>query len=294
MSRPFHERGFVGVEAGDLWAVLPKEVSAVSAAEAAKDAPPSPLPDAVAHALDRLNAAQEAYNRAWQDIAEVRYQTFSDWHKFMVAYYSDQDWLQHFRENADSMRDFTERVDLDPLTAKLSVAGVLLGRENSWQCQGAVVANLDIATGVSTPDAFANSTLAAQVLLRLKSLAGTLNLAGLSSSFKIVPQSVARFWRPREPVVLVSGEEAVSTPRHGEDGQLPCTGLTLPDIPGSPAFLSTVDELKPMVGDPALQTQGEPPWHPILLEWSLDVSPVTSQRVRNEAAATHSTISRSF
>jgi hypothetical protein len=148
-----------------------------------------------------------------------------------------------------------------------------------------LVASLDLATGVSIPGTFANSTLAAQVLLRLKSLAAALNVAGLASSFKIVPQSVARFWRPREPVVLVSGDEAVSTPRHGEDGQLPCTGLTLPDVPGSSAFFSAVDDLKPSTGDPALQTQNEPPWHPILLEWSVDVSPVISLRAPNAPAA---------
>jgi hypothetical protein len=285
-----HGRGFVGIEAGDLWAIRPKSAPVTSAqqacaAAAAKDSITTQIPDPVAHALDELNGAQEAYYRARQDIVETRYQTFSDWHKFMVAFYSNANWLQNFRVNSDSMRDFTERVDVGPLTQKLTATGLLKHQGLVWQCQGAVAATLDLGAGVLTPSTFANSTLAAQVLLRLKALIDALNAAGLSATWEITPQPAARFWRPREPVVLVSGDEAVSTPRHGEDGALPAGVLSIPDTPGSAAFFNAIGSLKPASGDPGLQTQKEPPWHPILLEWAVDVSPVTSQRVVNSDAA---------
>src|SRR5215213_4274342 len=61
-----HQRGFRGLAGGSLWAVLPSKpkLQPVTAAEANKDeAKQSPLPDAVAHALDALNSAQEDYDK---------------------------------------------------------------------------------------------------------------------------------------------------------------------------------------------------------------------------------------
>jgi hypothetical protein len=75
-----HQRGFRGLAGGSRWTVLKKRSQPVSAAEANRDPLPLPhLPDAVAHALNALNAAQEAYDMAIREIAEQRYQTYCDW-----------------------------------------------------------------------------------------------------------------------------------------------------------------------------------------------------------------------
>ncbi len=60
----------------------------------------------MSHALDALNTAQEAYNVAQQEIVELRYQTFCDWHKFLSAYHSDAVDLQPFRRQSADLGNF--------------------------------------------------------------------------------------------------------------------------------------------------------------------------------------------
>ena len=79
-----HQRGFRGFAGGHRWAVLPKSQQPASAKDAKQDVVPA-LPDSVAHALDALNVTQEAYDMAHQEIVELRYQTFCDWHKYLTA-----------------------------------------------------------------------------------------------------------------------------------------------------------------------------------------------------------------
>ncbi|HEU4833146.1 MAG TPA: hypothetical protein VFS90_01985, partial [Pyrinomonadaceae bacterium] len=80
-----HQRGFRGFAGGHRWAVLPVSQQPMSATDGKQD---PALPDSVAHALDALNTAQEAYDMAQQEIVELRYQTFCDWHRFLVAFNS--------------------------------------------------------------------------------------------------------------------------------------------------------------------------------------------------------------
>jgi hypothetical protein len=140
------------------------------------------------------------------------------------------------------------------------------------------------ATNALTPAQPANKTLAVQVILRLKALVDTLIAAKVTEQFEIAHRPADHFWRPREPVVLLSGPVAVSTPRHGEDGNLACGVLAMPDAPGTAAFINAVDTLKPAASDdPSLQTQSGSPWHPIILEWSVSVQPVSAGRQPNSA-----------
>jgi hypothetical protein len=287
-----HQRGFRGIAGGNRWAVIPRRKRTVSAAAATRDAAPlPPLPVAVAHALNALNSAQDAYDMAQQEIAELRYQTFCDWHKFLDAFNSNASALTPF--HSASVMDFLERQPLALLNKKIGHAGTLSvtskrGKSDLPSGSGllTVVATanpprttLDLSTNTLTPAHPANTTLAVQVVLRLKALADTLIAAKITSHYEIANHSAEHFWRPREPVVLLSGPVAISTPRHGEDGDLACAVLDMPDVPGTAAFIAAIDTLKPA----SLDDRDSPsqPWHPIILEWSVSVKPMKAGRTAN-------------
>jgi len=279
-----HQRGFRGLAGGNRWAVLPKQTNPppISAAKANQNIiPQPPLPDAVAHALDALNTAQEAYNMAQQEIAELRYQTFCDWHKFLTACYSDLPGIGPFNAQKFDLGNFISQQDLQWLTRKIDQAGKLVLTNDTAEAEGLITATLALNTSALTPAQPENKTLAVQVVLRLKTLIDYLIAAKITDQFEIQSRPSENFWRPREPVVLLSGPVAVSTPRHGEDGNLACTVLDLPDAPGTQAFLNAVDKLKPAGESPFVQTQSSSPWHPIILDWSISVSPAKTGREPN-------------
>ncbi|HEY0038633.1 MAG TPA: hypothetical protein VGB66_18180, partial [Longimicrobium sp.] len=278
-----HEKGFVGVGGGTRWAVLPQRTppDRASAGDGG-DAQP-PLPDAVAGALDRLNAAQEAYDLTCQEIAELRYQAFFDWHKYLTVLHTSANWAPPYTTNAQSFEQFITDVDLALVNGRAALAGTLSAPADGtvWTAGGSATATLDTSNATLAPPSPANATLAVQVLLRLKALLDAVQAAGLASTVQVIAQPAERFWRPREPVVLLSGDVAVNSDRHGEDGDLPCVVVSVPDAPGTAAFVSAADTLKPAAGDPALQTQNAPPWHPILLEWGVSMLGVTAGRPSN-------------
>jgi hypothetical protein len=289
-----HQRGFRGFAGGNRWSVLPKAKSPrpASAADANLYAlPQPPLPDSVAHALDALNTSQENYNMAQQEIVELRYQTFCDWHKFLSALYSDSVSLQPYRDQSDDLSNFIKSQGLQPLNDKISLAGTLVVEKDKVKAATLVeeknkanagdTVTLDLSTNALTPAKPANVTLAVEVILRLKALVDMLAKAKLTDHFELALRQAENFWSPREPVVLLSGPVAVSTPRHGEDGDLACAVLNLPDArPGTAAFIAAV--VKPAEsGDPSIQAQTASPWHPIILEWSVSVQPVIEGRTAN-------------
>lgn len=277
-----HERGFRGVAGGNRWEVHPIRAQVASAADANNDAVSQPpLPEAVAHALDALNTAQETYDTARQEILELRYQTFCDWHKFLAAYYSNGE-LERFRTQSADLATFIEKQSLKLLNDKTDQAGKLVLTEDAATAEGKIAATLTLRGNTLTPPQPENTTLAVQVILRLKTLIDTMVQAEITDHFGIVSRPSEHFWSPREPVVLLSGPVAVTTPRHGQDGDLPCAVLDLPGNPGTEAFINAVDTLKSKIpSDPCSHTQSDSPWHPIVLEWSVSVQPVKAGRKAN-------------
>lgn len=277
-----HQRGFRGFAGGHRWAVLPKEQRLISAVDPKQDAAP-PLPELVAHALDALNGAQEAYDMAQQEIVELRYQTFCDWHKYLAALYSDSQDLQPFQGQSSNLEGFITSQDIKLLDDKVERAGKLVVDKETVKAVGKKsTTSLILAFNALEPKNPANDNLAVQVILRLKMLIDTLNATQITDKFEITNQPAEHFWRPNDPVVLLSGPVAVSTQRHGEGGDLPCAVLSVPDAPGTEAFVNAVESLKPSgPHDPAIQTQTESPWHPIILEWGVTVEPVQIGRKQN-------------
>ena len=222
---------------------------------------------------------------AQQEIVELRYQLFCDWHKFMAAYYSSSGDLKAFRDQSSNLGDFIQK-SLQPVNEKIKRAGTLVVGKQTVTANASPKVSLTIPTNSLEPKNPANADLAVQVILRLKALIDTLRETKLIDQFEITNLPAEHFWRPREPVILLSGPVAVSTQRHGEDGDLTCAVLEVPDAPGTEAFINAVGALKPSNPlDPGIQTQKNSPWHPIILEWSVSVHPVGTGRVANPQIA---------
>ncbi|HEU4837076.1 MAG TPA: hypothetical protein VFS90_21770, partial [Pyrinomonadaceae bacterium] len=173
--------------------------------------------------------------------------------------------------------------DVARVNDKVGRAGKLLVDNEVVKAEGkSSTTSLILATNALEPKNPANDNLAVQVILRLHTLIDTLFATQINDKFEITRQAADNFWRPTDPVVLLSGPVAVSTPRHGEDGDLPCAVLNVPDAPGTEGFINAVETLKPAgPNDPGIQTQSKPPWHPIILEWSVLVEPVQTGRKQN-------------
>ncbi len=282
-----HQRGFRGLGAGSRWDVLPKKalLQPIIPAGENKDAVTQPpLPDAVAHALDALNTAQEDYDKAQQEIVELRYQTFCDWHKFLIAANGDSVDIDFFTAQITNLAQFVSDQTLKLLNEKIDTAGKLTLGKDVVKAKAAIPVTLTLATNTTTPAQVTNENLAVQVILRLQTLIESLKAAKITDKYEIRNRPAEHFWRPREPVVLLSGPVAVSTQRHGEDGDLACNVLDLPEAPGTKAFFDTVDKLKPNTpNNPFVQTQSRSPWHPIILDWSVAVSGVATGRPANSA-----------
>jgi hypothetical protein len=98
-----------------------------------------------------------------------------------------------------------------------------------------------------------------------------------------------QFYAPTEPVVLLTGDAATPSDRHGHDGRLHPDGLltcyVLDDTQigvGSVAALRALQQRATQffaaLQEPsiALNTWDGPPWHPILLQWEVEFFPLNA------------------
>ena len=97
----------------------------------------------------------------------------------------------------------------------------------------------------------------------------------------------ARYWQPKEPVVLMVGDEVKATQRYGfdsrltEDGLLPCVTIPNKNISDliNEEFATIVDYLdglsaeNPSIG---LNIWKKKPWNPFILQWLVEVFPVSN------------------
>lgn len=103
--------------------------------------------------------------------------------------------------------------------------------------------------------------------------------------------SAPRYWQHNEPVILIAGEEAKYTQRHGSDGRLrkdnllecqlyansenkPLSDLIANETDREKIVLE-IDKIENTVKDSiAFSSWKQQPWHPFLLEWEVEVLPV--------------------
>jgi hypothetical protein len=261
-----HEKGFVASFGGWVWAVKPQrrpEHSLQDSNDACEDLAALPDPE-LADRLTHLNDLQRRHDRALHDVEAARGQLFADWCKYMrVIHPAEATWQDDESFDGDGLRVFIEQ-QADAVMSMVrdrlgTSAGLLADAQRRTQQR---VDEINPArAGKSAP------------LLVLHKLPGP------------------RFYRPTEPVLLIHGEAVRVTERHGRDGRDDADGLLRCElstaallssarVPDLEALCAAIDRLRPegQDGKPPADRIGfcawEEPWHPILLEWEIELLPL--------------------
>jgi hypothetical protein len=250
-----HEKGFSAVSAASRWTVKPESAqNAPADVEKALTEARLTLPQEIAEALNDLNLIQQELDQTTQDIDTIRHQIFADWYKYMLCVYPPEDRLDHYPE-VNEVKNYIELKEMPLLEEKL------LAARNIEQRRGTMIAALQAQLTTY------NQQHPGQSVYTLKQMAGP------------------RYWQPTEPVVLIAGDLAQPTVRHGQDGRsradnlLECGLLTEVITPGGDKdqvkalwakfdaiWREQANTLPEPIGFQRWQRQ---PWHPILLEWEV-------------------------
>ncbi|HEX3681694.1 MAG TPA: hypothetical protein VHU83_04060 [Bryobacteraceae bacterium] len=254
-----HEKGFDEVYAGILWTIR-TQTSATE--KPAPDINAEAWPD-VAEQLAELNKLQKAYHLAWDEIRSLRRRLYSDWCRYMRAMYPANS------PGAPAIFELRTIVEqqLGVIDQKVAEAGILDLSPRSPDIPPAFSETKPGSLARRIVDAFST------VLASLRAHEGRLKEP---VHFLIQPAVAPRYWRPVEPVVLLTGEAArISEPFHVEDaeadGLLRCQVLHgLKDVEQifkiNPSQVLSRFPYRPRVWT------GQP-WHPLLLEWEVELTP---------------------
>jgi hypothetical protein len=232
-----HERGFTAVPSGTLWVIRQKMDAANG------EARQETLPDELAHLLNRLNVAQTECDQAGQALESMQKQLFADWYKYMVcAYPPDEDDYP----DIDEVRYFIEKNDLLPILRQQWKRRAL--QLQCLQLQGQMVPEV-VSHGMRT-----------------------------KKTYELQPVSAPRYWRPHEPVLLIVDQQKEMQPipryGYGQDGRLLACGVH-PVKPGG--IKEKLAELGIEFLKANADTWTKQPWHPFILEWRVELSPLAGQ-----------------
>ncbi|HET9971770.1 MAG TPA: hypothetical protein VFQ68_26285 [Streptosporangiaceae bacterium] len=293
-GQALHEAAFVARPAGSLWTLrqqsAPVAANAVSAARrvAARAALPAdlaPVLDRLGHALNELNRAQQAYDRATDEIGARSEQLFLDWYRYMLCAYPPAGTGEDYPD-IDGVRRFIERRGLPALRAAVQAAGLVVNvRAPGDDGPGRPGA----ADGDPASLAAAVATAADQVEAVLADLAASPVQTDAGLAHRLAPVEAPRYWEPAEPVVLLAGDTLSASVKHGQDGRLRADGLlgcqAVASLPATPATAEEATALARVVGALAppggqeqigYHTWTSQDWHPLLMAWEVEVWPAAT------------------
>ncbi|WP_150049143.1 hypothetical protein [Methylomonas rhizoryzae] len=258
-----HAGGFVGVHAGFHWSVRPQ--SAASAATGNDEVQPVALWPDVASSLAELNTLQRAYNAACDEIDAMRRQLYADWYKYMLSVYPPENDEADYPPIAQ-IRYYIEHQSLPALEKKLAQTGQL---------------EFDSQSAMPVRASGAPHTIAIRIQRAVLGLIQQLaehHDTNPQSHYVLQPIADPRYWRPTEPVVLLTGEMVDTEDWHArsaeldKDNKLICHTLdigreTLGEVVERLAQdLDASGKLKPVIWS-------EQPWHPFMLHWEVELTP---------------------
>jgi hypothetical protein len=276
-----HEKGFNSIGTGTLWTIRSQTVGTTTAnAEDGQNQTQLTLPDDIADALDELNLSQQRYDGALYEIESMRRQLFADWYKYMLSAYPREAGVDQYPD-IDLVRHFIEVKGIIPLQAKLTEAGnLLLSGDNSGQ-----ITSASAGDSSSTSIASILATAINQLLQKITDLNQKKETKEAKVTYTLQQISSPRYWQPKEPVLLMTGEGVKPSPRHGQDGRLREDGLlecqilqnvTTFNRDSFAAISKVIDgiENNQTAEHIAFSIWQEQPWHPFLLEWEVEVFPI--------------------
>lgn|GEM_PF-2172210 len=304
-----HEKSFRAVNGGIIWRIQ---------AESKEDRTPEHrtvgselkhiLPADLAKRLHNLNELQRQYERLLNEIETRRWQTYSDWCKFMsIAYGPDPRPTKplneaHLKKKAKpskplkdrraEIKRFIDKSSLKPLEEALERCGKLLfSYDPSGRLHGAA------ASGVNA------DSLVQLMAAEINYIIGALNTHNLSEharecgmQFTLKPMSGPRFWQPQEPVVLLAGKKLIEQLRSDNldnglpDGTLDCFLIDItPGLSINDQIRSLLKPLRSKIEEIAANatssrhSNGFNIWHresshPIILAWQTEFLPVAEKK----------------
>jgi hypothetical protein len=238
-----HTKGFRPMSAGVIWTLRPDTSSQPEWTGSNSDQ--VTLPIELAELLNELNDLQQQYDQAGFEFESLRRQLSADWYKYMLCAYPPLDGMDEY-PNIDEVKRFIENHDIEPLHKKKDEL-----EKSSWQ-----------------------------LLDAKKQLEKQVNTEG--GGYVLKTTHAPRFWEPSDPVVLLAGDIAKSTDRHGPEGELQENGLLKCGVISSDAFVfntaeglnSMRDAINSHLGTLGSQTWQGQPWNPIMLEWEVEFFPI--------------------
>ncbi len=287
-----HEKGFNAVPAGTLWAIRYETETGKDDKTDAQTREEVSLPKEIANSLNQLNVQQQEYDRALDEIESLRHRLFSDWYKYMLCSYPPDDSRDDYPD-IDEVKDYIEVKGIAPLSEKLTKTGELK-------------LAFDKQRTMLKAEASSSDSIAGKLAEKINNLISQIdhnlnqNQSKSSNSLKnryiLKPISAPRYWQPNEPVILIAGEAAKYTQRHGSDGRLRNDNLLECQIyydsenkqeNKTVSDFITNDTKKIFLEIDKIKTTGknsiafsiwkQQPWHPFLLEWQVEVLPVKYQ-----------------
>ena len=255
-----HGEQFDSAARQTLWAIRP--LSVTNSTTGPVEASPAPqLPPELGSALNRLNMAHHTYDMELAKIESLRSTLFNDWHLWMQARYPRND-HKAFTIDVNAMARLLKR-DLAKLNTLIKTNGRLV--------QSVERERWSFSAAPSDPPSTASSVESAH-----RTVQALLSAGNLEKTMHLVRVPGPRFWRPKDPVVLLTHPMAQPSPRHGQDGE-----LTVSVFPLEPARLRAsfrmASELTLATEHFEAQgqlftrtaTQGRHNWNPFSLEWNV-------------------------
>jgi hypothetical protein len=271
-----HEKSFTGIEGSTVWTIRPE---ADSPSPADSSSGQEQLPEEMAEKLNSLNSVQQSYDQKAQEIESMRKQLFSDWYKYMVCVYPPEATRDEFPD-PDEVRNFIEVKGISPLQKEIARLGDLtLKTDEADRVTGALAAGSTLASEL------ANSINDLLVVIEDFNTSDAVKESQKPYRLKQTPGP--RYWRPADPVVLITGDAATPSKRYGQDGRLSDDGLLECQMLSSDApvqemipdrineILSRVDEIMNEGENIGFISWTSQPWNPIFLEWEVEVLPTT-------------------
>lgn len=267
-----HEKGFDAINGGFIWNITHLSDEEPSVQELIND-------------LKTLNRLQKQHDDAREEIVSMQRQLYSDWYKYMLCA-CPPDGTHDRYPNMDAAREFIENHGMTSLEAKIRGTS---GYQVEWKENEDGTLKIVDASGENPDSPPEKGSLASEIIGTIKKLLEKIKKLNVSEGEapELKRQTAPRFWIANDPVILLEGELASATFRHGQDGRdhesglLKCyqaPGVIAPTKENKDAFFSTllqtVRESLKCKGGIGFHTQKKNSWNPLMLHWQSEFFPV--------------------